>query len=155
MRVCPNCKESLSEDHFYKGNGRCKVCKKAYDKEYRKKNRVKQAQSQKDRRASADGYVDRFIERSRIRTPDTDLTRDFFTDKMDVCAFTGVAFTYVNEYNCYHNPIAPSIDRIDSKEGYYSWNTQVILSCLNRMKNDMPQEDFNNLWAALMEGEKQ
>ena len=72
---------------------------------------------------------------------------------METCAFTGMKFSYTNLYDCYHNPVAPSIDRIDSRFGYYTWNTQVTLACINRMKNDMPQKDFDKLWEALREND--
>jgi len=104
---------------------------------------------QRERRHTPEGYVDRFLERARIRTEDTDLTRDFFNDKMKTCAFSGKGFVFKNHYDCYHNPKAPSIDRIDSKIGYYKDNVQVIWSCLNRMKNDLPPEDFDAIWKEL------
>lgn len=155
MKTCVACNVTQPRSNFYRGLGRCKACKKEYDRDYRKANRGKQLQMQRDRRSSPEGYVDRFMERIKLRTPDTDIDRSFFADKMSSCPFTGMTFSYVNSYNCYHNPTAPSVDRIDSNKGYYKENTQVILSCINRMKNDLPEEDFKKLWAALMnvEGE--
>ena len=102
-----------------------------------------------ERGNSAGGYIDKFMYRASLETRDTDLTRDFFTDKMDTCAFSGKKFVFKNEYDAYHNPKAPSIDRINSKRGYYKDNVQVIWSCLNRMKSDLPQEDFNSMWREL------
>ena len=151
MKTCVSCGVEYPKSNFYKGAGRCIPCKKDYDKEYRASHRKEAVDYQRSRRSSPDGYIDRFIERVKLRTPDTDIDRGFFEGKMTSCAFTGMSFSYSNEHDCYHNPTAPSIDRIDSKEGYYTWNTQVVLSCVNRMKNDMPQEDFEKLWAALME----
>ena len=68
---------------------------------------------------------------------------------MTVCAVTGRAFEFTNPFECFHNPLAPSIDQINPSEGYYKNNVQVILSCINRFKNDMPNEDFIKLWEAL------
>ena len=150
MKTCTNCKKRFPKDNFYKGAGRCRPCKKEYDREYRSSKRSELLVIQRARRASPEGYTDRFIERIHLRTPDSDITRAFFKGKMAKCNFTGMAFSYTNEYDCYHNPTAPSIDRIDSREGYYTWNTQVVLSCINRMKNDMPQDDFEELWTALV-----
>lgn len=154
MKICVACKISYLKSNFYRGGGRCIPCKKVYDREYRKSKRAELLKAQRARRSSSDGYIDRFMERVHLRTPDTDITRLFFEGKMDTCAFTGMKFSYTNTYDCYHNPVAPSIDRINSKVGYYTWNTQVILSCLNRMKNDLPQKDFEHLWTSLMKGEK-
>lgn len=115
-------------------------------------NKDKLAAYRQHRRNTPEGYVDRFLERAKIRTPDTDLDRDFFKDKMEACAFTGHPFTFEWDGDSYHNPTAPSIDRINSKIGYYKNNVQVVLSCINRMKNDLPQEEFNTLWRALTNG---
>ena len=150
MKICTNCGVEFPKSNFYKGAGKCIPCKKEYDRGYRSSRRKEGLEYQRARRASPDGYVDRFIERINIKTPDTDIDRNFFEGKMSTCAFTGMPFSYSNKHDCYHNPTAPSIDRINSQEGYHTWNTQVILSCINRMKNDTPQEDFEKLWAALM-----
>jgi len=154
MKTCVSCGLEYPKSNFYKGAGRCKPCKQEYDREYRKNNRTELRKIQRARRVTPDGYIDRFMERVKLRTPDTDITRGFFCGKMEVCSFTGMKFSYNNVYDSYHNPVAPSIDRIDSKVGYYTWNTQVILSCVNRMKNDLPQKDFESLWQALMYQER-
>jgi hypothetical protein len=150
MKTCPKCKIEYPESNFYTSFASCIPCKKEYDKNYRKSHKEKLLNYRRSRRDSPDGYVDRFVERAHQFTSDTDISRAFFQGKMDRCAFTGKQFTYSNNYDSYHDPTAPSIDRIDSKEGYYTWNTQVILSCINRMKNDLPQEDFQKLWVALV-----
>lgn len=113
----------------------------------------KAKQYRDSRRKSKVGYVDRFMERVVLKTPDTDITRDLLEVLVEagVCCITGVEFEYENSYDSYHNPLAPSIDRIDSKRGYYADNIQIILSCLNRFKNDLPNEDFLKLWKALTE----
>jgi len=103
----------------------------------------------RDRRDTPEGYVDKFLGRAKGITEDSDLTRDFFEDKMKTCAVSGKGFVFKNHYDCYHNPKAPSIDRIDSKRGYYKDNVQVIWGCLNRMKSDLPQEDFDVIWKEL------
>lgn len=116
----------------------------------------KAAEYRKKRRATKEGYVDRFMERATSSCPETDLTREYLLGLMEsgACCVSGVEFTYENEYNCFHNPKAPSIDRIDSNKGYFKGNVQIILACLNRMKNDMPNEDFLVLWRDLRENAK-
>ena len=53
---------------------------------------------------------------------------------------------YENPYPSYHsNPWAPSVDRINSKEGYYMNNIQLILNWLNRAKKEYSQELFLSL----------
>ena len=112
---------------------------------------TQQLEYQRKRRKTKAGYIDRFLERAKQRTPDSDLTRDnldvIFGEK---CLITGVLFQYEKTYTAYHNALAPSIDRIDSQRGYYLDNVQIILSCLNRFKNDMPNEEFLELWSVLV-----
>lgn len=121
-----------------------------------RKENGKQLSYQRERRNTPDGYVDRFMERIRLKTPDSDITRDFLTGLISTekCCITGVGFSYTNKYNSYHDPLAPSIDRIDSERGYYLDNVQILLSCINKFKNDLPNEDFLKLWKALTSKEK-
>lgn len=106
---------------------------------------------QRLRRNSPAGYVDRIVERVNKYTPDTDITRQFIKDLLlsEKCSVTGLEFEYSNRFNSYHNPLAPSIDRLDSTKGYYVDNVQLVLSCINRFKGDLPHEDFVALWKAL------
>jgi len=100
------------------------------------------------------------MERAKLRTPDTNLTQDYIVSLINIgtCNITGIPFKYKNEFDSYHNPYAPSIDRIDSSKGYYKENVQIILAALNRMKNDLPNDDFITMlhnilstWKALNE----
>jgi hypothetical protein len=126
--------------------------KKAYDKMYRKSTKDARDAYRQERRATRSGYIDRFLERAKVKTPDTDLDRGYLENIMgDGCAISGMPFQYVNPEDCYHNAFAPSIDRIDSTRGYYRNNVQIILACVNRMKNDMPNDAFLKLWKALVE----
>jgi len=128
---------------------------RSLDKNKRQQRRLEIGVYQTGRRNTLSGYVDRLLERAKLRSPDTDINRDFlyklFESQDGKCCITKKDFTYVNMYNCYHNPTAPSLDRIDSSVGYYQNNVQITLSCINRLKNDMPNRDFLNLWKALMD----
>lgn len=113
------------------------------------KNKEKLSEYRQQRRDSSSGYVDRFVERAKLFTPDTDIDREFFEGKMKVCEITEQEFEYKNSFDCFHNPLAPSLDQINPSGGYYKTNVQVILACVNRCKNDMPNEDFLKLWKEL------
>ena len=112
----------------------------------------KQRAYQIARRSSKDGYIDRFIERISANTPDTDIDRDYLYQLMenDRCNLTNVAFVYKNQPTAYHNPYAPSIDRIDSSVGYYKDNIQIVLVAVNFAKHDMPNEEFIKVWSEVM-----
>lgn len=123
-----------------------------YNRNYRALNKNKIATNLQVRRKTKAGYADRFMERLKLRTPDTDIDRGYLMSVFnDNCAITNRPFEYEKTYNSYHNALAPSIDRIDSKIGYYKGNIQIVLSCINRMKNDMPNPEFLELWKVLTE----
>lgn len=130
-----------------------KVREKNKSSQQKRKENGKQLEYQRGRRNTPEGYVDRFMERIRLRTPDSDITREFLLGLISTgkCCITDVEFSYTNKYNSYHDPLAPSIDRIDSTRGYYMDNVQILLSCINKFKNDLPNEDFLELWKALTE----
>jgi hypothetical protein len=130
-----------------------KLFRTEYDKEYKLKNRDSIREYQRKRRKSKQGYLDRFTENAKIRTPDTDITREYLeTIFNDFCSITKVSFQYEKSYEAYHNALAPSIDQINPGKGYYKGNVQIVLNCINRMKNDMPNEEFLELWGALTNG---
>lgn len=114
---------------------------------YKRSHVTEQRAYQKARRASCEGYVDRFIERIALRTPDTDIDRAFLLELMasGKCQVTGAPFVYEHDRMTYHNPRAPSIDRIDSGRGYYRDNVQIVLSWLNRAKGEFSMEEFRTL----------
>ncbi len=70
-----------------------------------------------------------------------DLTYDYLYDVWDkqngLCAFSGVPLN--NEAN--HNE-AGSLDRIDSSIGYIEGNVQFVCAIVNRMKQELPDQDF-------------
>lgn len=141
--------KSESSKKYYKTE-RGRTLKAEYDKKYKQENLDYIKNYRRSRRKSKVGYLDRFLERAKEKTPDTDLTRQDIEEVFgDFCCITGKKFEYIKEYDAYHNALAPSIDRIDSKKGYYVGNIQIILSCINRMKNDMPNDQFLELWKAL------
>lgn len=100
--------------------------------------------------ATKEGYAKLFLKRSKHFTPDTDIDLEFLLAFDDVCHITRRPFEYVNKYSTFSNPLAPSIDRIDSSRGYYKDNVQIIFNCINKMKNDLPNDDFINLWSDLI-----
>ena len=113
------------------------------------------------RRRSKAGYADRFMERIRKLTPDTDIDREFLISVLgDECSLTGVKFRYGREdLTSFTNPYAPSIDRVDSSRGYFKDNVQVVLTAVNFAKNEFSMVDFTEVlreitrsWKALTEG---
>lgn len=100
---------------------------------------------------SFEGYCIHFIKSINSRQGDTDIDLDYLLDRPQKCAITNRNFEYQSYHNTFSNPLAPSIDRIDSSKGYYKGNIQIVLNCINKMKNDMPDEAFRDLWKELRE----
>jgi len=56
-----------------------------------------------------------------------------YVNQYKVCAFTGVPLKF---------GVDASVDRINSQEGYYFGNIQIVHKALNMMKKDMTNESF-------------
>lgn len=104
------------------------------------------------RRKSKAGYLDRFMERAKVETKDTNLSREYLDSLFgEECAVSGVKFKMnFTLGTSFTNPYAPSIDRIDSTKGYYIGNVQIVLSAINFAKNSMSMDDFTDVWKTIM-----
>ena len=143
--ICQNCGGIIKQNN--RGRKKSKFCSPYCNDRFHKSSKQlsgKKKLTQQEWRHSVNGYASRFIERAKLNTVDTDLTQDYLISLLNTgtCNITGIPFRYKNEFDSYHNPYAPSIDRIDSSKGYYKDNVQIILATLNRMKNDLPNDDF-------------
>lgn len=84
--------------------------------------------------------------RSKAKGYNYDLTPDYIQGLFDscqgVCAQTGIAFdmTLGTKGKGKRNPLRPSVDRIDSTRGYVKDNVRIVLSIVNTMKADWPDD---------------
>ena len=112
-----------------------------------RKDNGKLYEYQKARRKTMAGYLDRFMERIKVATPDTDIDRDYLASIFkEECSLTNVPFKFNNSLSSFQNPYAPSIDRIDSQKGYFKNNVQIVLVAINLAKNENTMEEFINVW---------
>lgn len=131
-------------------------------KSTRTKSKPKRALYRKARHKTVAGYIDGFLYRIKIATPDTDIDREFLKRICgEVCAISKVPFKFDRQGGTsFTNPYAPSVDRIDSSRGYYKDNVHCVLVAINFAKNQMSMESFLSVWAdvisygALMQCEK-
>ena len=63
-----------------------------------------------------------------------------FREQQGVCALSGIEMIHNTG-----SPYRPSIDRIDSNNGYVVGNFQFVCSVLNIMKNKLPEDEFVRL----------
>jgi hypothetical protein len=64
------------------------------------------------------------------------------------CALTGMKMNWHTKGTQGRNKkanAAPSVDRIDSNGDYVMGNIQIVMSIVNIMKNDLPQDTFIEL----------
>lgn len=84
--------------------------------------------------------------RSKEKGYDFDLTADYIQGLFDeckgMCSQTGILFdmNLGTKGKGNRNPLRPSVDRIDSTKGYVKGNVRVVLSIVNTMKADWPDE---------------
>jgi cobyrinic acid a,c-diamide synthase len=62
------------------------------------------------------------------------------------CAISGLALDTM-----FNSCVKASIDRIDSNKGYTLKNIQVVASCVNIAKSDLPQDDFIKLCKSVVD----
>ncbi len=71
---------------------------------------------------------------------DFDITLEYLEfilkEQNNKCAYTGLPFEKDNEMR------SLSLDRIDSSKGYIQGNIQLVLSCINYMKQEYSEKDF-------------
>ena len=64
--------------------------------------------------------------------------------KQTVCAVTGIMFDLSARVGA-PNPLAPSLDRVDSSKGYTDANTRLVLHFVNIAKSDLSDAEFRTL----------
>ena len=66
--------------------------------------------------------------------------------KLGKCEVTGIPFEYENLYPYSTNPLAPSIDRIDSKVGYTKSNCRIVIWQYNLMKGELTDDEVISIF---------
>lgn len=92
-------------------------------------------------------------QRAREHNFEFDLDIDIIRDKLEkgICEKTGIKFEFTSfDYN----PLAPSIDRIDSNKGYTNDNIQIVCMIYNFCKNKFTEEQVQDFFNKIKNGEK-
>jgi len=162
MKICTKCKEQkeINEFHVFKNNkdglsNKCKNCKKEYDVNYRKSDKVQNMQKSKsyrDRKREYKKY--RFNTDLRIQMLHSAKSRakklnlDFNIDIEDIiipeyCPILGIKLER-KEYGkgLSFQPNSPSLDKIIPELGYTKGNIIVLSMKANVMKNNATKEEL-------------
>lgn len=165
-KFCKKCSTEKPLSEFAKcasyASGRqnkCKACSNAQSKIWSAKNRDKRAaydakrypatrertsQRSAVRRTNAKTRARQLVLAAKLRMPEGfSLTIERVTERIEngICAVTGIPFDLrpfeAKRSGKRCNPFAPSIDRIDSNQGYTDENTRVVVWQFNHMKGEL------------------
>lgn len=135
-----SCGETNSKNFYRKVKNLCKVC---YNKRQKKRYDT-------DKSKSKAYYNQRFWDiklkmaqfRAKKNNLPFDLTKEYLLEllhKQDsCCVYSGLEFIPGNKHYC------ASLDRRIPKLGYVKTNVQLVVNCVNTMKNNLSEEEF--LW---------
>lgn len=178
MKICSKCKISKTEEDFYnRGTGikrnDCKncsnKCKQQYyinNKEKIKRKVKKWAQSNKEQRKEVQKKYNNTIKGRLIKTMkaahsrakinnltynlDTDFLLELWVKQNGKCALTKIEFELINKTNFISNPFAPSIDKINPKQGYTKNNVRLVCVAVNYALNEFGEEIFKQICQAYL-----
>lgn len=162
--------ESLRNNKIYL-NPRCKDCCRTINRERAKQSDYKEKRKERYQRLiKSEDFVERRKSQSRkhykshhgraaslLKTAnrrsskfaeDCNLDVEFIVEKLKngKCEVTGIPFEYENKYGTSKNPLAPSIDRIDSNKGYVKDNVRLVIWQFNLMKGELTDDQVNDIF---------
>lgn len=160
MKTCTLCNITEIESGSW-----CDRCRKNYLKEYRKNNKERLKQSNKNWRkdnkihynnhqynnyATTKGRIQYLIKSARRRAKKKNIEFDIdiewltsqFENQNNRCALTNIEFYIPTERNI-KNPFSPSLDRIDPTKGYVKNNVRVVCYIVNCALHNFGEEVFN------------
>lgn len=149
LKVCTSCKQEKSVEDFYWFNkfkgyrySKCKECHKAHVQANQYVERRRPTHAERKARSIFNGIKSRY--------KDTDLTYEWLLEKIQigVCEVTGLPFR-LGVQGQGRNPYAPSVDRIDPRQGYTLDNCQVVIWMYNAAKGNWSHEDVIEMAKAL------
>ncbi len=96
--------------------------------------------------------------RARQREWEYDLTLEWALGILENndyrCPMTGIPFMKLCEQRGAMNPFAPSIDRIDTSQGYTQDNTRIVLTAINIMMSDWGEDVMDEVFAGYVRNKK-
>jgi hypothetical protein len=152
MKQCSKCKETKPAEMFNKDkkakdklHGYCKICNKERNaKDYitpvgRAKQLINSTRNNKSKK--------------RDNLEKTLTSADILPIlEAGHCQLTGLPFDFMPTKKTHKNPYAPSIDRIDSHQGYTKENYRVVLTMVNEALGEYSDETALPILKALVKG---
>jgi hypothetical protein len=170
MKLCTKCNAGTVAPN----KSCCPACKSIYDAKYRKENKKKLAQLNKnwydtniqhckkvrdDYYNSDHGRITCLIlaakRRAYKKLIEFDLSEQFIIELLhkqnNKCALTKIEFDILKIKKSKTRPFAMSIDRIDSSKGYTKDNVRLVCVAVNLALNEFGEDIFNKICKAYLE----
>lgn len=91
----------------------------------------------------------RISDRARKKGLDYELSpsilETMFSESQGCCQFSGIPFSWEEVKGARTKPWVPSVDRVDSRDGYTQDNTRLVCWCVNRAMADWGEEVLKRL----------
>ena len=170
MKVCTKCNAQVVPQ----GTSWCKDCTKIYRKKYRESNKERIAKLNHDWRqnnkehykehqydyyATVKGRIQNLLKGARKRAKAKSMQYDLdiiwltnlFKEQNNKCLLTGLDFNIpTNRNGSKAHPLAPSLDRINSGEGYTKINTRLVCVAINYGMNEFGEDIFKQICQAYL-----
>lgn len=128
---------------------------KEYHRKWREKNKERIAAYRKtERKNKSVAYFMRETKnRAKKQGQAFELTEELVTELLAsmVCAATGLPLTWDYDGETRSNPWAPSIDRVNARDGYVPGNVRIVCWAYNAAKLDWPEQLLLQLARAIVE----
>lgn len=165
MQTCKDCNIEKDLSCYYRYTSKsgtkryrltCKECCQLMAREkysenpekYRKpstdENRIKAKERSKKYYSSIHGRASTLLKGVNDRDKSHQLDIDWFVEKLNkgICEVTGLKFDFEPHPIYGKNPMAPSVDRIDSSIGYTKENSRLVIWQYNMGKAETTDEEF-------------
>ena len=176
MKTCRDCGEIKTIDLFVNTANWCKLCKAAYNKKYHKNYRAANKESLADyhknyyvvnRKAVAEQKKQyRAANRAKImlrsarhrainKELEFNITESYIQELLDSTMFNNSSCTFSGCMSLEGDKwSSPSVDRIDSSEGYVVGNIQIISTLSNLRKGNYTHDQLLEAYSVLKSGNK-
>jgi len=170
MKTCIKCGQTEEQTPFPKDKNQCKECLKQYkqrhyiknkqkinaqQKEYYEINKNSVLEYQKIYYHSEAGKLNSMFNTAKKRAEkkniEFNLTKEWISQQLEkqkyCCILTNIPLIF-NETENYINPYAPSLDRIDSNQGYTKDNVRIVCAAINLSLNEFGEDTFRKICEA-------
>lgn len=164
MKKCKSCNQEKEYEDFYKDSKRPEeyrsTCKSCYLKKYKYTVSEKGRENWRRYKRSKKGIITCLLNNAKDRAKRNnlpyELDYEWLEAKIDagVCELSHLPFVHESRGAFKCSPYAPSIDKINPKDGYTKNNCRVICFCVNMALSDWGEDVLYNMCENLLKNRK-